>query len=134
MTEVQKEMTLDSLPFIDLYVRLDGSDTALYRSKVRGEGLINQIVPEWFAPVIERFRLAVAQRLGDHNDGSIDFEGVRCRLSRQQMSDESAWVCARRINTILPELDKLGIAEHFYKHMHTLGVRDGLILVSGATG
>lgn len=127
-------VSLNDLPFIDLYVRLDEPEQALYRSKVRTESLINQIVPDQFIPVIERFRLAVSHSLGEHNDGSMDFEGIRCRLSRQVLSDNTAWVCARRINTVIPQLDKLGIAPHIYNHMHGLGIRDGLILVSGATG
>jgi twitching motility protein PilT len=77
---------------------------------------------------------AVNENLGDRNDGAIDFEGVRCRLSKQVMSDNSTWVCARRINTILPMLDKLGFQPYIYEHMHGLGKRDGLILISGATG
>ena len=127
-------VSLNDLPFIDLYVRLDEPDVALYRSKIRAESLINQIVPDGYQTVIERFRLAVNDSLGDYNDGSIDFEGLRCRLSRQNLSDNTSWVCARRINTIIPQLDKLGFAPHIYNHMHGLGIRDGLILVSGATG
>src|ERR1700727_2104500 len=50
------------------------------------------------------------------------------------MSDQTTWVCARRINTIIPELDKLGFQPAIMNHMHGLGKRDGLILVSGATG
>lgn len=127
-------VSFNDLPFIDLYVRLDQPEQALYRSKVRNESLINQIVPDQFHALVERFRVAVNETLGEHNDGSIDFEGIRCRLSRQKMSDNTTWVCARRINTVIPQLDKLGIAPHIYNHMHSLGIRDGLILVSGATG
>src|SRR5262249_41016729 len=54
--------------------------------------------------------------------------------SRQRMADGTLWVCARRINTNVPQLDKLGFASHIYEHMHGLGRRDGLILISGATG
>jgi len=127
-------MQLSDLPFIDLYVRLDQIDQALYRSKERGKSTANQFVPNEFQPAIDRFMIAVNQTLHDRNDGSIDFEGVRCRLSRQEMSDGTMWVCARRINTVIPDLDKLGIVSHISDHMKDLGKRDGLILVSGATG
>ena len=126
-------MTLNDLPFIDLYVRLDGEDRPMYRSKERGKSRINQFVPDEFLPSVLRFAASVLSSLHDP-DGSIDFEGVRCRLSRQTMSDNSVWVCARRINTILPELSELGFAPHIYNHMHGLGLREGLILISGSTG
>jgi len=126
--------SLDDLPFIDLYVRLDKPDQALYRSKERGKNTINQLVPQEYQLAIDRFMAAVNDVLKDANDGSIDFEGVRCRLSRQKMSDNSAWVCARRINTVIPDLDKLGFLPQIANHMKALGKRDGLILVSGATG
>ena len=125
---------LDQLPFIDLYVRLDQPDQAYYRSKERGQGNLNQLVPEEYQLAIDRFMSAVNTTLGDRNDGSIDFEGVRCRLSKQVLSDNTAWVCARRINTIIPDIEKLGILPSLCSHMTSLGRRDGLILVSGATG
>jgi twitching motility protein PilT len=131
---MSNSLTLDQLPFIDIYVRLDEPDQAYYRSKERGKGTISQLVPPEYQLVVDRFMSAVKNVMQDAMDGSIDFEGLRCRLSRQKMSDCTTWVCARRINTIIPELDKLGFAPHILEHMHGLGKRDGLILVSGATG
>ena len=128
-------VTLDQLPFIDLYVRLDEPAQAYYRSREKGNGLISQFVPPEFQPEVDRFKSAVKAALPENAaDGSIDFEGLRCRLSRQKMSDLTTWVCARRINTVIPELDKLGFAPYIFNHMHGLGLRDGLILISGATG
>jgi twitching motility protein PilT len=127
-------ISLDQLPFIDLYVRLDEPAQAFYRSRERSKGTISQLVPPEYQLEIDRFMAAVKNQMQETSDGSIDFEGLRCRLSRQIMSDHTTWVCARRINTIIPQLDKLGIAPHLYTHMHSLGARDGLILVSGATG
>jgi Tfp pilus assembly pilus retraction ATPase PilT len=126
--------SLNDLPFIDLYVRLDQPDQALYRSKERGQSTINQLVPPEYQLTIDRFMSAVNEALKGGNDGAIDFEGVRCRLSKQTLSDDSAWVCARRINTIIPDIDKLGFMGPVAAHMKGLGKRDGLILVSGATG
>jgi twitching motility protein PilT len=127
-------LTLNDLPFIDLYVRLDQPNQALFRSKEKGKGQISQLVPADFQIMIDRFTAAVNSIMHDHSDGVIDFEGVRCRLSRQKMADETIWVCARRINTVIPNIDDLGMAPHFVQHMKGLGIRDGLILVSGATG
>ncbi len=127
-------LSLENLPFIDLYVRLDQPDRALYRSNVRGQGRINQIVPEEYQLVIDRFMAGVQSLLKDLNDGAIDFEGVRCRLSRQHMADGTTWVCARRINTVIPDFNKLGIMPTICTHMRNLGTRDGLVVISGATG
>ncbi len=125
---------LDQLPFIDLYVRLDQQDQAYYRSRERGKGIVSQFVPPEYQIDIDRFMIAVQAELGDAADGSIDFEGLRCRLSRQKMSDHTTWVCARRITTAIPDINKLGFATQIVGHMHDLGRRDGLILISGATG
>ena len=125
---------LGELPFIDLYVRLDKPDQAYYRSKERGQSTINQFVPECYQLSIDRFMNAVNEKLKDHNDGAIDCEGVRCRLSKQKMSDGSFWVCARRINTVIPDIEKLGLPPNILNHMLGLGRRDGLIVVAGATG
>jgi len=127
-------LTLNDLPFIDLYIRLDQPDQALYRSMKRGEGNINQFVPSEFQLVIDRFAAAITAALHDRSDGAITFEEVRCRLSRARLADDTVWVCARRINTVIPDIDKLGIAPHIVNHMKTLGKRDGLVLISGATG
>lgn len=128
-------ITLNDLPFIDLYVRLDQSDQALFRSKERGKGTISQFVPAEFRSSVDRFMAAVTSTMREGaSDGSIDFEGVRCRLSRQTMADHSTWVCARRINTIIPDMEKLGYPTYIFESLQALGKRDGLILVSGATG
>ena len=126
--------TFNDIPFIDVYVRLDQPDQALYRSMEKGKGQISQLVPPQYKEAIERFAAAVKAELGTANDGAIDFEGARCRLSMQRMSDHSSWVCARRINTVIPDFDKLGIQPGLAEHMKQLGTRDGLILISGATG
>ena len=125
---------LNDLPFIDLYVRLDQPDQAYYRSKERGQSTISQLVPPEYQVSIDRFMSAVNQKLHELNDGAIEVEGVRARLSRQKMSDGTQWVCARRINTVIPEIEKLGLQPALLTHMMELGKREGLIVVCGATG
>jgi twitching motility protein PilT len=125
---------ISTLPFIDLYVRLDQPDQAFYRSQVRGENMISQLVPPQYQVSIDRFMVAVTKKLQEHSDGSIDTEGVRVRLSRQKMSDGTMWVCARRINSAIPDIEKLNLSPTILNHMLGLGRRDGLIVISGATG
>lgn len=126
--------TLDTLPFIDLYVRLDKADQAYYRSKERNESVISQFVPAEFKETIDRFMVAVNKVLEGRVDGAITFDGVRCRLARQHISDGTDWVCARRINTTIPDIEKLNLPSAIVNHMMGLGRRDGLIVISGATG
>jgi twitching motility protein PilT len=126
-------LTLNDLPFIDLYVRIDKPDQAFLRAKEKDGSIANQLVPPKFQPAIDRFIAELNRILDGHGEGTIDFEGVRCRLSRQKMADNTIWVCARRINIVIPDIDQLGIAPHLVEHMKALGKRDGLILISGAT-
>lgn len=126
--------TLDLLPFIDLYIRLDAPEKPMFRSNERSKAQLNQLVPDDLIPAVERFGVAIRAELQDRPNGTMDFDGLRCRLSRQEMADGSIWACARRINSVLPELSKLGFAPHIYNHLHSLGVREGLILVSGSAG
>jgi twitching motility protein PilT len=125
---------LDELPFIDLYVRLDKKDSSFFRSKERSQSVISQFVPSEFEETMDRFQTAVIDKLKEHNDGAITFENVRCRLARQHLNDGSSWVCARRINTVIPDIEKLNLPQVIVNHMMTLGKRDGLIVISGATG
>ena len=125
---------IGDLPFIDIYVRLDKPEQAYYRSKERGQNTISQLVPTEYQESVDRFMIAVTQKLHELNDGALESEGVRCRLSRQKMSDGSFWVCGRRINTIIPDIEKLGLPPAIVNHMLGLGKRDGLIVISGATG
>jgi twitching motility protein PilT len=125
---------LDELPFVDLYVRLDQPDQAFYRAKDKVRSSLSQFVPPEYQPMIDRFMVAVSQKLQEHNEGSITFETVRCRLTRQKMFDGTQWVCARRISAEIPEIEKLNLPPLIIKHMLGLGRRDGLIVISGASG
>lgn len=128
-------LPLDSLPFIDLYVRLDRPDQAFYRSRERGKTTASQFVPAEYQTTIDLFMSSVNDIMeGDKSDAAITFDGVRCRLSRQFMADDTVWVCARRISSEIPDIDQLGILPSVCQHMKNLGKRDGLIIISGATG
>jgi Tfp pilus assembly pilus retraction ATPase PilT len=123
---------LKDLPFVDLYVRLDQPGQALYHSKGKGLGMTQ--VPAEYQPAIDRLAPAISKVLHASNDGSLEFEGVRCRVSKEEMADHGVWACARRINANIPDIEKLNILPGIYEHMKGLGKRDGLILVCGSTG
>lgn len=124
--------TLADFPFIYLYFRQDAADQPLYRSNEKGHGQPNQLVPSAFLPAVERLRSAILEAKIEQ-DGVIEFEGVRCLVSRQMMIDGNEWLCARRMVTTIPALDQLGYATHIVNHLHGLGQRTGLILIAGAS-
>jgi twitching motility protein PilT len=126
-------LSLGDLNFSDLYIRLDAKDKGRYLPRERGKQRHNMIVPDEFDPVVDRLAYQISNEL-KHNDGAMDFDGIRVRISKQGLADGQTWVCLRRINTQVPEIDQLGIAPHLLNHLRTLGQRDGLVLVSGATG
>lgn len=123
---------LNELPFLTLYLRLDGPDTPTYRSINRAEAAYNLLVPPDFVPSVEALGTAIKAEMQNKTVGTVQTEGLRCRFSKQVMSDGSLWVCARRINDQTPDIQKLGFAPHIYNHLHSLGTREGLILISGS--
>ncbi len=125
--------SLADLNFVDLYVRLDKPDTSLYRPAERGRNFGNRIVPEEFGQAIQLLAGQLKDQLGER-DGSLSFESIRCRVSQEVTAEGERWACLRRINTQVPPLDSLGYSENIIPHLRSLGRRDGLILVSGATG
>lgn len=125
--------TFADFPFIYLYFQIDASEPPLYRSSERGQSQVTLPVPDTYLPIIENFRTTVKNSsLG--SSGVVEFDGVRCRLSRQSMADGKEWICARRIASKIPELNELGYASHISGHLHTLGTRPGIILLAGASG
>lgn len=126
-------LTLSDLSFTDLYLRLDAQDKAKFLPREKGKHRHTKNVPDDFDPVVDRLAHKINEVL-QQPDGAMDFDGVRVRISRQHMADGQTWACLRRINTQVPDIEKLGIVPHVLNHIRTLGQRDGLVLVSGATG
>lgn len=117
----------------DLYIRLDGKAPAIYQGQKRGKTRVNALVPEQYADDVKK--LIDYVKSGEANeDGIIQMHGARMRMSRQVMADGEEWVCLRFIKSQIPPLDKLGIAPGYSRVLRDLGQRDGLILLTGATG
>ncbi len=125
---------LEELSFVDLYLCLDAKEPPMFRSAERSKASLNQLVPEDAVEAVGRLSVAIRAELQDKPDGTMVFDGLRLRLSQRTMADGSLWACARRINSLAPDLTKLGFAPHIYNHLHSLGQREGLILVSGSAG
>ena len=121
------------LKITDLYVRLDGDSPAIYQGQKRGKSRINAVVPEQYKDDIK----TIANFVKNHEiggDGIVHLEGMRMRMSRQNMADGEDWMCLRVIKTQIPPIEKLGIIPGYLQALRDLGQRDGLVMITGATG
>jgi len=125
---------LHDLSFMDLYIRVDHPAPARYRCAAR------DYTNNWTRPLPEVFKNEIdliANRLRgqlDSPDSSFEYEGMRFRLSYQRLANGEDWVVLRRISAQVPKLEALNFAPHICTHLRRMGQRDGLIVISGATG
>jgi twitching motility protein PilT len=125
---------LRDLPFMDLYLRIDVPGEARYRSPARDQS------NAWSRPLPEDYVAEAAMVAGNIRsalkspDSAYEYDGMRFRLSYQKLATGAEWVILRRINSEVPTLEQLNYAPHIISMLRSLGRRDGLILISGATG
>ncbi len=117
----------------DLYIRLDASDPAIYQRQKRGRFRSNALVPDRYEKEVRQIGEFIRNQ-GLKEDSVLHVNGVRMRLARQKMADGEDWICLRVIKTIIPELEDLGIPPAYVEALRELGQRDGLIMLTGATG
>jgi len=67
-------------------------------------------------------------------DSRLDYSGMRFRTSRQTMGNGESWIALRRLWDHVPQLDQIGLHPNLLEPLRTLGLRQGLILLGGATG
>jgi twitching motility protein PilT len=126
-------LLFDELAVTDLYVRLSGETRAIYQQQKRGRTRANAVVPPRYADEIRHIAELIRHN-GSTDDSVVELGGARLRLSHQTMSDGEEWACLRVIKSKLPDLDKLGIMPAYVAALRELGHRDGLIMLTGATG
>ena len=125
---------LRDLPFMDLYVRIDQPGMARYRSPSRDfTNNWTRELPDQFQAEIELIAAELRGKI-DSPDTSYHYDGMRFRLSYQKSANGQEWICLRRINSKVPLLEDLNFAQHMCPFLRRLGQRDGLIVISGATG
>lgn len=126
--------SLDDLDFSDVYLRLDTWEEPHYRPRrVESRRPGNVPVPVEYMESVDKLTDHVRANLIGDND-SMDFHGMRFRVSRQRMVDGSDWVALRRVAAEVPHLDTLGLDERLLPILRGFGGRTGLVLISGATG
>jgi twitching motility protein PilT len=131
----QIQRRLHELPFMDLYVRLDGDSAPHFHQIIKGnhKGDLDNDVPEEFLEDTKKLTNQLRETFVDDEMG-LTYDGVRLRASRVKTAGDQVWVAMRRIADNPPKLDQLGFMPALIPHLRKLGSRDGLILLCGATG
>ncbi|MEO0392122.1 MAG: ATPase, T2SS/T4P/T4SS family [Pseudomonadota bacterium] len=124
---------LKDLNFVDLYIRIDqdGEHRININSKKSGK-LENRAIPSCHQGEVQILRKALTDMPKD--DMSLLFEGMRLRVARRVMANGDIWVAIRRLANNKLTMEGLRFYEPLIPHFSDLGARDGLILISGATG
>lgn len=117
----------------DLYIRLDSGAQAIYQGQKKIRERVNAIVPHTYDDEV-RMITDFVRNQGLREDSILNISGTRLRLSRQKMADGEDWMCLRVIKTEVPELGELGILASYANVLRDLGRRDGLVMITGATG
>lgn len=125
---------LHDLPMMDLYVRIDQPGEARYRSPARDQTNVwsRPLPPEYMDDAM-RLRDKIRAEL-DNPDSSFRYDNMRFRLSYQKLASNAEWIILRKINANVATLTSLGYPPHIATLLGSLGRRDGLIMISGATG
>lgn len=125
---------LRDLSLMDLYVRVDRPGQARYRSAARDyTNNWTRVLPDIYRGEAELIANMLRGQL-DNPDSAFEYDGMRFRLSYQRLANGEDWVVLRKISTKVPQLENLSFAQHMCTHLRRLGQRDGLIIISGATG
>ncbi len=126
-------MPLEDFKFMDLYLRLDGPSPPRYRPLSREDGFGNYPVPQEFVASCH----ALTRDLKDNfhgEEGIFVYGNMRFRVALNTHANSETWAVLRGINSHVRTLEELGFASNIVQHLLPLGKRDGLVLVSGATG
>ncbi len=127
---------LTDLAFSEIFVRLDADEPAQYRARDKAQNLLSQFIPEAYVGAVAALTATLRGQGADAPQDQILMvePGLRCRIVRQAMADGALWAYIKRISSDVPDLSKLGFAPHIFNHLHQLGTREGLIVISGGAG
>lgn len=127
------QRSIRSLPFVDLYLRLDSEGEARFCPMAK-KGLRqgNLLVPKAYRQDLERLRQQIMPIQKD--DFSVIHDGMRLRGARRRISNGQTWTALRRVSDDVPSLAELRFNPQLIPHLQGLGKRTGLVIVSGATG
>lgn len=125
---------LSEFDFVDLYVCLEGEAEPHYHQKVNDKNPSDNIdIPDEFREAVANLASYLRAKFTGDEMG-LTFEGVRMRAAKIRTSGGLLWAALRKINSIPPALEKLGITPALVPHIRALGKRSGLVLLCGSTG
>jgi twitching motility protein PilT len=125
---------ISTLPFVDLYLCLDGNEPPHCRVSTRGLPKHPDIAisPE-YRDDIAQMTAYIRETL--HDDRMmVTYDGMRLRAAFINGANGQRWVALRKVKDKPPEVSALGFPAPLVPHLQKLGTREGLILVCGATG
>lgn len=119
---------------MDLYLRIDKFGEARYRSPARDQSNIwSRPLPPEYAADAHKMAEKIRNEM-ENPDSAVQYDGMRFRLSYQKLANGAEWIILRKINPNVATLVSLGYPPHIATLLGSLGRRDGLIMMSGATG
>lgn len=124
------EHTLSDLNFVDLYVCLEGRADHHYHEQGTNDDIE---VPAEFRPMVDELASYLRTKFIDEEMG-LTYQNVRMRAAKVQTAGGMTWASLRKISSIPPTLEKLGLQAKLLPHIRDLGHRHGLVLICGATG
>ena len=125
---------LHDLDFMDLYLRLDRTAPARYRSAARDAANVwSRPLPHQYDGEIRRLTEALREQLANP-DSAFSWNEMRFRVSYQRMANGHIWAVLRRVGLRVPMLEQLGFAANIVGFLRNIGKRDGLVVLSGSTG
>lgn len=128
------QRSLHELPFVDLYVCLEGDAKPIYNASATNDFSTQDLdPPPEFAEDIAKLTDFLREKFTEDEMG-LTYDGVRLRAAKVRTSTGLLWASLRKINDMPRRLDKLGFTPALVPHLRELGKRDGLVLVCGATG
>lgn len=122
-------LKLRDLDFTDLYISVQGA------CKLRGLGGSGALAapPEGLREDLRRFASLVGASSSNRREFSIVYDNIFFRVSRID-SVNGVWYAARRSPDKVPALHDLSFPHKLVEAILGLGQKEGLIILSGATG
>jgi twitching motility protein PilT len=125
---------LTDLPFIDLYLCIEGNAKPHY--KVTGKDQAahpNIMIPADYETDVKSLAEYIRKNVTEEW-AMLEYDGMRLRAVFVPTSNKQKWVALRRIKDLPPAFSTLGFPPLLVQQLRDLGRSDGLILVCGATG
>jgi len=126
---------LRDLNFVDLYVSLGRDLPSYYQIPELGSlVMMQEDLPDDYNDDIAQLRAQLENALIDHDQAGITYDSMRLRVSKATTTRDQTWAAMRRISELPPALEDLNFVMPTTNALREIGKREGLILISGATG